>query len=81
MTGTLFVVPPDPVTLMLNAGNEVVAWPSVTEITMFEYVPTCDVDGVPLREPLDALNQAHAGLPEILKVSWSLLRSHALGRK
>ena len=68
MTGALFVVVPDPVTLMLNAGNEVVAWPSVTEITMFEYVPTCDVVGVPLREPLYPLNEAHAGLPEIVNV-------------
>ena len=66
MTGALFVVLPVPVTWMLNAGNEAVAWPSVTEITMFEYVPACDADGVPLREPLELLNQAHAGLPEIL---------------
>jgi len=79
MTGALFVVLPDPVTVMLNACNEVLALPSVTEITMFEYFPTCDADGVPPRTPVDELNQAHAGLPEMLNVSGSL--SHADGWK
>lgn len=77
MTGALFVVLPDPVTLMLNADSEAVALPSVTEMTMFEYVPACDAVGVPLSEPEELLNQAHAGLPEIVNVRWSLLRSHA----
>jgi len=78
MVGARFVLP-DPVTVILNARNEVVALLSVTEITMFEYFPTCDVDGVPLRTPVAELNQAHAGLPEILYDSRSLSASRAEG--
>jgi hypothetical protein len=80
MTGALLVVLTDPVTVMLNAGNVVLALPSLTEITMFEYVPTCDADGVPVREPEDELNTPHAGLPEIVYVSWSFSVSHAQGK-
>ena len=53
------------VTVMVNAGSEAVALPSVTEITMPGYVPTCNAAGVPESWPLVVLNVAQAGLPEI----------------
>jgi hypothetical protein len=49
-------------TVIANAGSEVLATPSVTLITIPEYVPRFDVDGVPLSCPVAMLKLAHAGL-------------------
>jgi hypothetical protein len=48
-------------TLIENALSEADARPSLTEITMFAYVPTCEVVGVPDKRPVDVLNDAQAG--------------------
>src|SRR5690606_364173 len=51
--------------------------PSLTPITMFENVPTAF--GVPESRPVLVEKLAHAGMPEIEKVSASPLASLALG--
>jgi hypothetical protein len=48
-----------------NAGNEAVAWPSVTLITMLLKLPTFDDDGVPDSRPVLVLNVAQLGRPVI----------------
>lgn len=68
-------------TVMENEDNEVVALPSLTRITMFEYVPTCALVGVPDKRPVDVLKLAHAGLLEILNVNESPFASFAVGVK
>ncbi|MGC3979807.1 MAG: hypothetical protein QM808_00930 [Steroidobacteraceae bacterium] len=68
-------------TLMANAGNEVVALPSLTEMAMLPYVPTAVAAGVPLNLPVDVLNLAQLGLLATLKVSVSPLASAAVGIK
>jgi hypothetical protein len=65
ITGGLFVEPV-PETLIENAGSDAVLPPSVTLITMPEYVATLLADGVPLRRPVVVLNVAQEGLFEIL---------------
>jgi hypothetical protein len=64
---------------MLNAGSETVVRPSLTRITMFEYVPTCEAVGVPLKRPFDVLKVAQDGRFEMLNVSRSPLGSLAVG--
>lgn len=65
MVGAWFVVVAAD-TVMVKAGSDAVALPSVTEITMPGYVPTCNAAGVPESWPLEVLNEAQAGLPEML---------------
>ena len=69
------------VTLILNVGSETVALPSLTLITIFAELPTLAIVGVPLSRPLPASNPAHAGLPEIEKVSVYLCGPLAVGVK
>ena len=57
------------VTWMENAGSEAVAVPFVTEMTMFEYVPTAPSCGVPDNMPVEVLKLAHAGRLVTEKVS------------
>jgi hypothetical protein len=78
ITGALFA---GAVTEIANAGNDVVALPSLTRMTMFEYVPTCTVVGVPDTLPLEALNVAQFGLFAMLKASVSPFASEAEGWK
>jgi hypothetical protein len=66
-------------TVMEKVGNDLLALPSLTLMTMFEYVPACWALGVPVRAPLLELNVAHAGLPLIEKVSGSPSASLAVG--
>ena len=66
---------------MENGASEALARPSLTDTTMFEYVPTCVVDGVPDRRPVRELNDAQAGRLLTLKVSASPFASDALGWK
>ncbi len=40
-------------TLIENAGSDFVAMPSLTLMTMFEYDPIWDEDGVPVRLPVN----------------------------
>ena len=58
-------------TVIENAASDVVALPSLTLMTMFGYVPTCALPGVPLRSPVTVLNVAQVGLFVMLKVSVS----------
>jgi hypothetical protein len=66
-------------TVMLNAGNDTVVRPSDTRMTMFEYVPTCALVGVPLKRPVDVLKVAHEGRLEMLNVNLSPFGSRAVG--
>ena len=76
-----FVPPPAAVTVMVNAGSDVVALPSLVEITMPEYVPTCAVVGVPESWALTMLNVAQAGLFVIENPRASPSASLTVGRK
>jgi hypothetical protein len=49
------------VTAIVNAGSETLFIPSLTLMMMFEYVPTFELDGVPLSKPVAALKDAQAG--------------------
>jgi len=69
VAGVPLIVGGTVLTWMLNAGNEADAWPSLTLITMFEKVPTLELEGVPLRVPVDVLNAAQVGRFWTLKVS------------
>jgi len=44
------------VTVIENAPSEADAWPSLTVITIPEYVPALAADGVPASMPVDVLN-------------------------
>ncbi len=55
--------------------------PSLTAMTMFEYVPTCAAVGVPDNWPVLVLKVAQVGLFVMLKVSGSPFASDAVGRK
>jgi hypothetical protein len=48
-------------------------------MTMFEYVPVWDADGVPVRLPVTLLNVAHTGFLAILNVSLLPSGSDAVG--
>ena len=50
-------------TAMENTGSDAVVLPSLTEILMFENVPVAV--GLPVSLPVDVLNVAHDGRPEI----------------
>jgi hypothetical protein len=67
------------VTVIANAGREAVARPSLTRMTIFEYVPTLAAVGVPLRSPVDAVNVAHVGRFVMLYVSLSPSGSEPVG--
>ena len=54
---------------MLKAWREAEAAPSLTLITMFEKVPTLELEGVPLRVPVDVLSVAQDGGFWMLKLS------------
>jgi hypothetical protein len=56
-------------TTIANAGSEAVELPSLTRMTMFEYVPVCVLLGVPDSLPVVVLKAAQAGLFAMLKVS------------
>jgi hypothetical protein len=66
-------------TVIANVGNETLALPSLTEMTMFAYEPTCALVGVPVRAPVDVLKVAHDGLFWIAKVSELPSGSRAVG--
>ena len=66
---------------MANAGNAALDVPSVTLITMFEYVPTFAAAGVPLNWPVLLLKVAQDGLLLIAKVSVFALGSVVVGAK
>jgi len=57
------------VTARLNAGSATLEGPSLTLISMFAYVPTSVLAGVPLSSPVPLLKVAHEGLLMIEKVS------------
>ena len=69
------------VTAIANGLSAVLIAPSLTEIEMFEYVPTSEAEGVPERRPVAVLNVAHAGLFWIVNASVSPSASAALGVK
>ena len=68
-------------TVIANAGKDETRRPSETRITMLLYVPACVLAGVPESVPLPVLNEAHAGLFEIVKVSVLFCASLAEGVK
>ena len=53
---------PADATLIANAGSELVCTPSLTLMTMFEYVPTWLLEGVPESIPVEVLKLAHDGM-------------------
>ncbi len=54
-------------TCMANAGRVALFQPSLTPITMFEYVPTLPAEGVPESCPVLLLKVAHEGMLVIAK--------------
>jgi hypothetical protein len=56
-------------TVIVNAASEALVTPSLTEMTMFEYVPTLAAVGVPARCPVPALKVAQAALPVGLELN------------
>jgi hypothetical protein len=64
-------------TVIVNAGSEVVAVPSLTLMVMFAKVPAAV--GVPCSRPVLAVNVAHAGRFAIRNVKGSLFGSLAVG--
>ena len=68
-------------TEIANAGSDALAAPSVTEITIFEVLPTLAAAGVPLSRPVDVLKLAHDGLLVIENVRAWPSGSDALGVK
>ena len=64
---------------MANGPIEVLAAPSLTLITMFEYVPMLPVRGVPASAPVDELKEAHDGRFAIENRSESPSASAAIG--
>ena len=57
------------VTVIENGASGVDAWPSLTLMTRFEYVPVCAVAGVPWSRPLVESNVAHGGVALMLKLN------------
>jgi hypothetical protein len=68
-------------TVIWKAGSDALATPSLTVITIPEYVPTLATAGVPVSWPVDALNVAHAGLPTMEKLNRLPEVSEAVGWK
>jgi hypothetical protein len=77
IVGARFVV--GAVTVIENAGNEAVAEPSLTEITMPVNAPVVPVGGVPESRPLAVLNEAQLGSPVTPNVSVLPSASLAVG--
>jgi hypothetical protein len=63
ITGAAFV------TVIENAASDTDACPSLTLITMSEYVPVCAVAGAPCSRPVLPSNVAHGGAWLMLKLS------------
>ncbi len=57
------------VTVIANVGNDRVAWPSLTLMTIPLCVPTAPAEGVPLSRPVALLKVAQLGRPVIENVS------------
>ena len=57
------------VTVIANVGNDRVAWPSLTLMTMPLCVPTAPAEGVPLSRPVPLLKVAQLGRLVIENVS------------
>ena len=72
---------PAPVTVIANGVSPLLVRPSLTRISMFEYVPTCAAVGVPVSCPVELLKVAHAGRLMMPKRSGSPLPSLAVGTK
>ena len=68
-------------TVMVNGLSDALAKPSLTLITMFGKLPIFAVVGVPASWPVAVLKLAHAGSPEIAKVSVCPLGPLAVGVK
>jgi hypothetical protein len=66
------------VTVIVKAGSDALATPSLTLITIGADVPAA-VDAVPDTRPICAANVAHDGRPLTLKTSGSLSASLAVG--
>jgi len=58
---------------MVNGVNEAVLVALVAVMTMCPVEPSLRADGVPLKAPLLMSKCAHAGCPEILKITTVLL--------
>ena len=65
--------------MIANGPKVSLSLPSVTDIDMFEYLPTSRPCGVPQSRPLDVLKDAQPGFPEIEKTSTSSFGSLAVG--
>ena len=68
-------------TVIVNAGNEALAVPSLTLIAILGNVPTFAVAGVPVSRPVVALNVAQLGRFAIANVSVPPSGSLAVGVK
>ena len=68
-------------TVIENAPSAALSLPSLTLMTMFEYVPTLAAAGVPTNCPVAVLNVAHVGRFAIENVSGSPSPSAAAGWK
>ena len=66
-------------TVMPNAGNDVLAVPSLTDMAIPEYVPAWEDEGVPDSDPVAVLKIAQAGLFDTLKASMLPSESLAVG--
>ena len=66
-------------TVSVNGASEVVALPSVTLIVTVDEVLASATSGVPLSKPVNVLNDAQLGCPEMLNVSASPSTSLAVG--
>jgi hypothetical protein len=64
---------------MANAGSVAFLNPSLTPITMFEYVPTLPAEGAPKSCPLLVLKVAQAGMLAIAKTRVRPCESVAVG--
>ena len=58
-----------PTTVIENGASEVLACPSLTLITMLEYVPAFENAGDPLKAPVALSNRAQPGRPATEKLS------------
>src|SRR5487761_197834 len=67
------------VTLTENAAKEALLVPSLTEMPIFEYVPTFELLGVPLSWPVEVLKVSLLGMLVIEKVSVPPLGSVVVG--
>ena len=68
-------------TWTLNGASEADAWPSLTLMAMLAKVPTFELEGVPLKVPVDVLKVAQDGRLCTLKVRVMPAGPLALGVK